>query len=92
MRAAIIEISSALQTLGKGLAVGRCHQSKRRVLGAALRYVFPKRLSLPNLMRKKSFYELAEHVPQAEIDPEIGEKLDAIVQVAGSASPGVSDF
>ena len=42
-------------------------------------------------MRKKAFYELAEHVPQAEIDPEIGEKLDAIARTARSAKPTVSD-
>ena len=91
MRAAIIEISSALQTLGKGSPWDDATKVSDEFL-APLFDTYFKRLSLPNLMRKKSFYELAEHVPQAEIDPEIGEKLDAIVQVAGSASPGVSDF
>ena len=38
-------------------------------------------------MAKKNFYELAEHVPDSEIDPEISEKLDAIVRVAESATP-----
>ena len=37
-------------------------------------------------MNKKNFYELAEHVPEDEIDPEIGEKLDAIAAVAESAT------
>ncbi len=91
MRAAIIEISSALQTLGKGSPWDDATKVSDEFLVPLFDTYF-KRLSLPNLMRKKSFYELAEHVPQAEIDPEIGEKLDAIVQVAGSASPGVSDF
>ena len=45
------------------------------------------KLGLPNLMAKKNFYELAEHVPDSEIDPEISEKLDAIVRVAESATP-----
>ena len=38
-------------------------------------------------MAKKNFHELVEHVPDKEIDPEIREKLDAIVRVAESASP-----
>ena len=33
---------------------------------------------------KKNFYELAEYVPDSEIDPEIREKLDAIAWVAES--------
>lgn len=46
-----------------------------------------KKLGVPDLMAKKSFYELAEHVPEGEIDPEIREKLDAIVHTANSATP-----
>lgn len=38
-------------------------------------------------MAKRNFYVLAEHVPDDEIDPEIGDKLDAIVRVAESATP-----
>ena len=51
-----------------------------------------EKLGLPNLMKKKSFYELAEHVPNDEIDDEIVEKLDAIVRVAESATPGDSEY
>lgn len=36
-------------------------------------------------MAKKNFYELANHVPLDQIDPEIRQKLDAIVEVASSA-------
>ena len=46
-----------------------------------------ERIGIPNLMSKKNFYELADYVPEAEIDPEIGEKLDAIATVAESARP-----
>ena len=46
-----------------------------------------EKLGLPNLMAKKNFYELAEHVPRSEIDPEIVEKLDAVARVAVSAAP-----
>ena len=45
-----------------------------------------QKLGLPNLMRKKNFHQLAEYIPIDEIDPEVGEKLDAIASVAQSAS------
>lgn len=51
-----------------------------------------EKLGLPNLMNKKSFYELAEHVHDAEISEEVVEKLDAIVRVAESAIPGDSEY
>ena len=38
-------------------------------------------------MEKKNFHVLAEYVPEEEMDPEIGEKFDAIVRVAASARP-----
>jgi hypothetical protein len=40
-----------------------------------------KKLNLPNLMDKKQFYELADFVPESQLDPGVGEKLDSIVQV-----------
>ena len=43
-------------------------------------------------MSKKSFYELAGHVPDDEIGAEIWEKLDAIASVARSASPRPSEY
>ncbi len=36
-------------------------------------------------MNKKDFYELANYVPEEEIDREITGKLDAIARVAESA-------
>ena len=38
-------------------------------------------------MNKKDFYELAEYVPEHELSPEIGEKLDEIAGVASEAQP-----
>ena len=38
-------------------------------------------------MNKKDFYELADYVPEDELDPEITEKLDAIAQTAAEAKP-----
>ena len=45
------------------------------------------RLNLPNVMAKKNLHDLAEYVPVDKIDPEVREKLDAIVRVAQSATP-----
>ena len=46
------------------------------------------RLALPNLMRKSDYHLLAELVPAELIAAEVIEKLDALVVVARSASPG----
>lgn len=47
------------------------------------------RLKLPNLMRKSNYHELANFVPIDQINPEVTEKLDAIVEVAQKARPRV---
>lgn len=46
-----------------------------------------KQLNLPNLLRKRDYHQLAALVPPGEIDPEVREKLDAIVAVAQMARP-----
>ena len=38
-------------------------------------------------MGKKNYHELAEHVPDGEIAPEVREKLDAVARVAADAAP-----
>lgn len=45
------------------------------------------RLSLPNLMRKTNYHELAKLVSQDLIPDEVREKLDAILAVAQQAEP-----
>ena len=50
--------------------------------------LFFKRLGLPLTFRKPDYHVLAGLVPRDKIDPEITEKLDAIVQVAKRARPG----
>ena len=81
MREAIAEVESALRTLGKGSPWGRDIKASDDFLGPLFDAYFDK-LGLPNLMAKKNFHELAEHVPAGEIDPEIRDKLDAITKVA----------
>jgi hypothetical protein len=44
-------------------------------------------LGLPMLFRKSDYHELARYMRRDQIDCEIGEKLDAIVDVASHASP-----
>ena len=87
MREAIAEIESALTTLGKGSPWDPDLKTSDEFLLPLFESYFGK-LGLPNLMAKKNFYELAEHVPAEEIDLEIREKLDAIAEVAELAKGG----
>lgn len=87
MREAIQEIESALQKLGKGSPWDPNTKVSDDFLDPLFRTYFQK-LGLPNLMAKKNFYELAEHVPVDQIDPEIREKLHAIADVAEAARAG----
>ena len=86
MREAIDEVRDAMETLGKGSPWSRDAKVSDDFLSPLFRTYFRK-LDLPNLMSKKSFYELAGHVPNDEIDAEIGEKLDAIARAAGQRQP-----
>jgi hypothetical protein len=48
---------------------------------------FFKRLGLPNLLLKTNYHVLARYVHPDQIDPEVIEKLDAILKVAMNARP-----
>ena len=86
MREAITEIEGALERLDRGSPWGADIKASDDFLTPLFKAYFDK-LELPNLMAKKQFYELTSHVPEEKIDPEISEKLDAIVRVAESAEP-----
>ena len=88
---AIEEIERAMEILDQGSPWSADVKVSDVFLTPLFRSFF-KRLELPNLMSKKDFYELANHVPDQEIDPEISQKLDAIARVAESATPGSSDY
>ena len=88
MREAIGEIGDAMDKLGKGSPWHVDVKVSDEFLKPLFLTYFRK-LALPNLMNKKNFYELADHVPEGEIDPEIGEKLDAIAAIADSAAPAI---
>ena len=84
LRHSIEAVGNAMSTLGQGSPWDRNAKVSNAFLKPLFRSYF-ERLGLPNLMDKKSFYELAEYVPADEIDPEIAETLDAIADVAESA-------
>ena len=86
MGEAIAEVGKALETLGKGSPWGDDVKASDEFLTPLFKAYFEK-IGIPNLMDKKNFHALADHVPEDEIDPEIGEKLDAIARVAESATP-----
>lgn len=85
MRIAIDQVESALKTLGKGSPWDADIKASDDFLEPLFEAYFEK-LGLPNLMAKKNFYELVEHLPDDEFDPEVREKLDAIARVAESAT------
>ena len=85
MQDTIAEVGSALETLDKGLPWKADVKASEEFLTPLFKAYF-KKIRLPNLMGKKDFYELARYVPKNEIDPEVGEKLNAIVTVAQSAT------
>ena len=90
MRESIAEIESALKTLGKGSPWDPDVKASDDFLDPLFLSYFGK-LGLPNLMAKKNYHELADYVPDGEIDPEVGAKLDAIAQVAEDAAPAGDD-
>ena len=90
MREAVKAVESALGTLGKGSPWDADVKASDDFLTPLFEDWFG-RLSLPNLMPKSNFHELAEHVPAGEVDPEIGAKLDAIARVAECAAPAEPD-
>ncbi len=85
MRDAIAEIESALKSL-RQVSPWDPNTKVSDDFLTPLFAVYFKKLDLPNLMLKRSFYELAGHIPLEEIDPEVTEKLDAIARVASGGT------
>jgi len=78
MRDAILEVSDAMQTLNRGSPWDADAKVGDEFL-TPLFQAYHNRLGLPNGVAKKDFHGLANHIPEEEIDPEVREKLDAIV-------------
>ena len=86
MRESIEEVTKAMETLGKGSPWDDNTKVSEDFLIPLFRAFFHK-LKLYNVMDKKNFHELAHFVTRDSLDPEVIEKLDAIVAVAASAKP-----
>lgn len=86
MKMAITEIETAMQRLGRGSPWDDDTKVSDDFLVPLFSSYFEK-LGVPNLMAKKNFYELAEYVPEDDIDEEIREKLDAIAGVFKAVLP-----
>jgi ABC-type transport system involved in cytochrome c biogenesis ATPase subunit len=84
MRETIEELSKALVTLGKPSPWSFDIKATDDFLDPLFEKYFEK-LELPNLLRKTNYHVLARLVSKDKIDPEIIEKLDAIVEVAEQA-------
>ncbi len=87
MREAIEEVSSALRTLHKPDPFGPDCKVSDDFLDPLFRKFFVS-IGLPEAtMRKTDYHALAPHLTKSAIDPEVKDKLDAIVEVAGRARP-----
>jgi energy-coupling factor transporter ATP-binding protein EcfA2 len=86
MRETIKEIEDALKILGSDNPWSPDIKATDEFLDRLFDRYFSK-LKIPNLLRKSDYYILAELVPVEKIDPEVTEKLDAIVEVASRAMP-----
>ena len=89
MRRAIAAVRESLQARGAGSPWSADLEAGDEVL-RPLFHAYFETLGLPTPPPNGSLPELAEHVPEQEIDPEIRAKLDAIVQVAAEALPAAA--
>ena len=86
MQMAIDDISAALKVLGRPDPFGPDTKASDEFLKPVFKTYFGK-LGLMNLMQKTDYHTLAHLVPKERIDPEIGAKLDRIVEVMSRARP-----
>jgi len=88
MREAIAEVTQALRTLGKPDPWSPDIKASDEFLEPLFKTFYGK-LNLPLQLRKSEYHVLASLTPKEKLDPEIKEKLDAIVAVAGHAKPRI---
>lgn len=85
METAIDDVEAALGKLGKDSPWSPDTKVSDDFLSPVFE-AFYKQVKVENAMRKTTFYRLAPHVPEAEIDAEISEVLDQIIIVASTAA------
>lgn len=88
MKEAIAEVSQALEKIQDVSPWDGNTKVSDDFLKPVFREFF-KKLGHYNVMDKKNFHELARFVPKERIDPEVREKLEAIVAVSRTARPTV---
>lgn len=86
MREAIADVEAALRTFDKPGPWSPDIKATDEFLDPLFRK-YSERLSLPLQLRKSEYHILAGLVARDALDPEVGEKLDAIVAVAKGAKP-----
>jgi predicted ATPase len=86
MREAMDEVGAALKTLGRPEPFGPDIKASDDFLAPVFQKYFDK-LGTRNLMLKTDYHSLAPLTPLERIDPEVGEKLDRLVEVASLARP-----
>jgi len=88
MREAIREVSGALRMLSKPDPWSADIKATNEFLDPVFKAFFAK-LELPLTLRKSDYHLLASLVSADKLDPEVRDKLDAIVAVATQAKPRV---
>lgn len=86
MREAIADVAAALRTLHKPDPWSADIKASDDFLDPLFDKYY-EQLGLPDLMRKSDYYVLARLVPKQLVDPEIVDKLDAIVAASLQARP-----
>jgi len=86
MREAMAEVANALRTLGRPNPWSPDIKATDEFLDPVFKSFFRK-LNLPLNLRKSDYHVLAGLLPREQIDPDIVEKLDAILAVAKRATP-----
>jgi len=86
MRTCIADMTDALKKL-KGVSPWSPDIKARDDFLDPLFKAYFDKLGIPNQMRKTNYHVLARYVRKEDIDPEVIEKLDAIVEVAKRAKP-----
>ncbi|MBI4310112.1 MAG: AAA family ATPase [Candidatus Omnitrophica bacterium] len=87
MEESIADVTKALQTLGKGSPWSDDIKVTDDFLDPLFK-IYSEKLRSPIILRKNEYYKLAAFVEREELNSDIGEKLDAILEVAKKASPG----
>ncbi len=87
MRQVLDELEQAMRIVRKPSPWSAEHKASDDVL-SPLFQSFSERLGVPLVLRKTEYSRLARYMTRDMVEPEIGEKLAAIVEVAARARGG----